>query len=117
MIDEAACITEISAVLQRHNRCGSHTKDHAYIEYIEGLLTEMAAAADRLRGQANGTIPLDMQPDMPLPETHNLDHDSPSVPPSIPFGAALPSQSEEQFRSAATSDSRNDSKRQLPIAD
>ena len=96
MIDaNEACIAEISAVLRRYNRRGSDTEDRAWVEYIEGLLTEMTAAANRLRGQANGTVPLDTPPDTPPPETREPAQDSPSVPPAIPFGAALPSQSEE----------------------
>ena len=83
MIDKTACIAEISAVLRRHNRRGSDAQDRAYVEEVSGYLTEMAAAADRLRGLANGTIPLDTPPDTPPPETR--DQDSPSRGPIRPI--------------------------------
>ena len=59
MLDEAACIAEILAVLRRHNRRGSDAED---AKEVAGLLT---VAADRLRGLANGTMPLDTPPDTP----------------------------------------------------
>lgn len=102
MIDEPAraYIAKFSTALRRYNRRGS--EDPAWVK-IERIATEMTEMAGRLRGQANGTIPLPDPPDTPTPP------ESPSmVPSSLPFSADSEQResADSEQRDSAGSDTR-----------